>query len=119
MTMTMLFFRHVALMKHPYIFTIEQRTNLFSVLLVIYKTPHRYIPKYRQQPRTPPTSHKTIPTPPKRSKHPLGFFYMFCGALVVWGGGVWGMLHAFMGCWERLGVMVNWGRRLELGVVKM
>ena len=44
---------------------------------------------------------------------------MFWGALVVWGGGVWAMLEAFMGCWERLGVIVNWGRRLGLGIVKV
>ena len=98
MTMTMLFFRYVALMKHLYIFTIEQRANLFSVLSMIYKTPHRYIPKYHQQPQNAPNIPYNNTNTPKRSKHPLGFLCMFSGALVVWGGGVWGMLEAFMGC---------------------
>ena len=87
MTMTMLFFRYVALMKHLYIFTIEQRANLFSVLSMIYKTPHRYIPKYHQQPETPEHPIKQYQHSLKLSKHSLWFSGMFWRALVVWGGG--------------------------------
>ena len=67
-----LFFRPVALMKHPYIFTIEQRTNLICELSIIYKTPPCYIPKHHQRPQY------AI----KRYQHPK-------------------RLRAFEGCWER------------------
>ena len=85
MTMKVLFsaqslFTNVALMKHPYTFSIEHRMNLFYELSIFHKTPNMngYTPKCPQHTQTPQTPLKTPQQrPPKQhlklqkpSKHP-------------------------------------------------